>query len=76
MILLLRRGVNDGEEAVAVGIYGEAKDGGVGRESDVGDEGFDYAGVGDGGDDATAEGSDEEMMSAWVPREGFRVEVG
>jgi len=70
-----RRGVNDSEEAVTVGIYGDAEDGGVGGEGDVGDEGFDYAGVGDGGDDAAAEGADEEMLSAWVPREGFRVEV-
>lgn len=71
-----RRGVDDGEEAVKVGIDGKAEDGGVGWESDVGDEGFDYAGVGDGGYDAAAEGTDEKMLSAWVPREGFRVEVG
>lgn len=68
--------MDDCEEAVAVGIYGEAKDGGVGWESDVGDEGFYDAGVGYGGYDAAAEGADEEMLSAWVPREGFWVEIG
>lgn len=57
--------MNDGEEAVTVGIDGETEDGGIGGESDVGD----------GGDDSTAKGADELMLSAWVPREGFRVEV-
>jgi len=68
--------VDDGEEAITVGIDGKAEDGGVAGESNVGDEGFNYAGVGDGGDNSAAEGSDEEMLSAWVPREGFGVEVG
>lgn len=70
-----RRGVDNGEETVTAGIDGDSEDGGVGGEGDVGYESFDYTGVGDGGDDAAAEGSDEEMLSAWVPREGFRVEV-
>lgn len=71
-----RVGVNDGEEAVVRGINGDAEEGCVGGESIVGDEGFDDAGVGDGGDDALAEGTDEEMLSAWLPREGFGVEIG
>ena len=61
--------VDDGEEAVAVRIDGEAEDGGAGGEVGVGDEGFDDAGVGDGGDDALPEGSEEEVLGAWIPRE-------
>lgn len=67
--------VNDGEEAVARGIDGEAEEGGAVGEVGVGDEGFDDAGVGDRGDDALAEGSEEEVLGVWVPGEGFWIEV-
>lgn len=70
-----RAGMYDGEETVMAGIHGDSEDGGFGGESCIGDESFDDASVGDGGDDSLTERSEEEMLSAWVPREGFRVEV-
>jgi hypothetical protein len=70
-----RMGVNDGEETVAGGINGDSEEGSVRGEIDVGDIGFNDAGVGDGGDDALTERSDEEMLSALIPSEGFRVEI-
>lgn len=71
-----RMGVDDGEKAVTSGIDGEAENGGFVRESGIGDEGFDDAGVGDGGDDAFTERTEKEVLGVWVPRKGFRVEIG
>jgi hypothetical protein len=70
-----RMGVNDGEETVAGGINGDSEEGSIGGESGVGDEGFNDAGVGNGGDYALTERSDEEVLRAWFPRERFRVEI-
>lgn len=71
-----REGVEDGEEAAAEHVDGDAEDGGVGGKGGVGDEGVDDGGVGDGEESAVAEGTDDEVLGRWVPGEGLRVEVG
>lgn len=55
-------GVDDGEEAATVAVDGDAEKRGVGGEGEVGDEGIDDAGVGDGKESWAAEGAEDEVL--------------